>query len=328
MENNPKIPHMKPEDPRMLFCGRDTIYDVIGKHHKCINDAIDHLNKGLGNIEEDICANDMAAAEALTAADDARNAAENAKGIVDEVSEFMDNLDKSKVEAWDEIHKATTDVSTLVTESNSKIDGMIGDIYDRINRGEFKGDDGNSFVLHGQYESYDDFIKAHPTGVVGEAYSVLEYGDYNVYFWDRMKAGWSNIGPMKGPKGDKGDRGDIGLQGPAGKDGKDGTVTFEALTPEQKATLKGEKGEKGDPFRYSDFTPAQLLAIKGDKGDKGEDGADGKDGRDGIVTGEIGGMPFAIMTEAQYSDLTDEAKANNNIYFLTEEEEAEEEAET
>ena len=66
-----------------------------------------------------------------------------------------------------------------------------------------------------------------------------------------------------------------------------------------------------------------MLAIKGDKGDKGEDGADGKDGRDGIVTGEIGGMPFAIMTEAQYSDLSDEAKANNNIYFLTEETEEE-----
>ena len=27
------------------------------------------------------------------------------------------------------------------------------------------------------------------------------------------------------------------------------------------------KGEKGDPFRYEDFTPEQLAALKGEKGD-------------------------------------------------------------
>ena len=36
---------------------------------------------------------------------------------------------------------------------------------------------------------------------------------------------------------------------------------------------QGEPGPKGDPFRYEDFTPEQLGALKGPKGDKGEDGA-------------------------------------------------------
>jgi len=36
---------------------------------------------------------------------------------------------------------------------------------------------------------------------------------------------------------------------------------------------QGEPGPKGDPFRYEDFTPEQLAALKGPKGDKGEDGA-------------------------------------------------------
>ena len=40
----------------------------------------------------------------------------------------------------------------------------------------------------------------------------------------------------------------------------------------------GEKGDKGDPFRYEDFTPEQLASLKGDKGDKGTDGKDGADG--------------------------------------------------
>ena len=33
---------------------------------------------------------------------------------------------------------------------------------------------------------------------------------------------------------------------------------------------KGEKGDKGDPFTYADFTPEQLASLKGDKGDKGD----------------------------------------------------------
>ena len=38
----------------------------------------------------------------------------------------------------------------------------------------------------------------------------------------------------------------------------------------------GLKGDKGDPFTYSDFTTEQLAALKGKKGDKGEPGKDGK----------------------------------------------------
>lgn len=38
---------------------------------------------------------------------------------------------------------------------------------------------------------------------------------------------------------------------------------------------QGLRGPKGDPFRYEDFTPEQLAALRGPKGDKGEDGRDG-----------------------------------------------------
>lgn len=68
-----------------------------------------------------------------------------------------------------------------------------------------------------------------------------------------------------GPQGPKGETGATGPQGPKGKDGE---VTFESLTDEQKASLrgepgvKGEKGEKGDP------------GAQGEKGEKGEPGRD------------------------------------------------------
>lgn len=51
--------------------------------------------------------------------------------------------------------------------------------------------------------------------------------------------------------------------------GQDGTVTFDNLTPEQIAMItgpEGEKGDKGDPFTYSDFTQEQLEALRGPAG--------------------------------------------------------------
>lgn len=72
----------------------------------------------------------------------------------------------------------------------------------------------------------------------------------------------------KGDTGEQGPRGETGATGPQGPKGKDGEVTFESLTDEQKASLRGEpgaqgeKGEKGDP------------GAKGEKGEKGEPGRD------------------------------------------------------
>jgi hypothetical protein len=62
------------------------------------------------------------------------------------------------------------------------------------------------------------------------------------------------------------------LENLRGPKGEDGTMTFEELTDEQKATLKGDKGDKGDPFTYADFTAEQLATLKGEKGDKGDKG--------------------------------------------------------
>lgn len=44
------------------------------------------------------------------------------------------------------------------------------------------------------------------------------------------------------------------------------------LTSEQIEKLKGPKGDKGEPFKYSDFTTEQLQALRGPKGDPGSGG--------------------------------------------------------
>ena len=54
---------------------------------------------------------------------------------------------------------------------------------------------------------------------------------------------------------------------------------FDGYTPVKGVDyFDGEKGDKGDPFTYEDFTPEQLASLKGDKGDKGDNGKDGADG--------------------------------------------------
>lgn len=63
------------------------------------------------------------------------------------------------------------------------------------------------------------------------------------------------------------------------------------------------KGDKGDAFLYSDFTPEQLAGLKGekgdkgDKGDKGEQGIQGEQGLQGVQgeQGVSGGMLFPTM---------------------------------
>lgn len=134
-----------------------------------------------------------------------------------------------------------------------------------------------------------DYYAEHKDELKGEPFT---YQDFTPEQLEDLKG-------LQGDKGSKGDKGDpftyedfteeqlAALKGEKGEKGQDGTVTFEALTDEQKATLKGDKGDKGDAFKYEDFTPEQLLSLKGEKGDKGADGT----------------MVFEDLTEEQRASL-------------------------
>lgn len=86
----------------------------------------------------------------------------------------------------------------------------------------------------------------------------------------------------RGPKGETGATGATGPQGPKGDTGETGPQGEQGIQGEiGPAGPQGAKGDKGDAFTYSDFTAAQLAALKGDKGDTGPQGEKGDTGAAG-----------------------------------------------
>ena len=81
-----------------------------------------------------------------------------------------------------------------------------------------------------------------------------------------------------GATGPQGPRGETGATGPQGPKGKDGEVTFESLTDEQKASLRGEPGAQGE------------------KGEKGEPGAQGPKGESGQPRKLTFALPVSAWT--------------------------------
>mgnify|MGYP000908727433 CR=1 FL=1 len=107
--------------------------------------------------------------------------------------------------------------------------------------------------------------------VANDVQKKLDNGDFVGPQGPKGEKGEPGAQGLRGEKGDtgpQGPRGETGAIGPQGPKGKDGEVTFESLTDEQIASLrgepgaKGEKGEKGDP------------GAKGEKGEKGDPGRD------------------------------------------------------
>ena len=115
----------------------------------------------------------------------------------------------------------------------------------------------------------------------------------------------------KGDTGERGPQGETGATGPQGPKGKDGEVTFESLTDEQKVSLrgepgaKGEKGEKGDP------------GAKGEKGEKGDPGAKGEKGEKGDPGRDA--PQEAVLYTAQTLNDAQKTQARENIGAADEE---------
>ncbi|WP_455951457.1 collagen-like triple helix repeat-containing protein [Arcanobacterium haemolyticum] len=115
------------------------------------------------------------------------------------------------------------------------------------------------------------------------------------------------------------------LRGPQGRAGKDGTMTFEQLTPEQRASLKGDRG---DPGPRGERGPRGLTGARGSDGPAGPAGVRGFDGPagprgpqgppgEGIVDLKTG-KELKLWTGSQSEYDRIYSKDPDTIYLITE----------
>lgn len=103
------------------------------------------------------------------------------------------------------------------------------------------GRDGNSFVVRGRFNTYDELVTVYPSGELGWAYAVGTSDNNVVYNWDVEVNQWVSLGKLQGPAGPQGEQ---GVQGPKGEQGVQGPQGIQGIQGPIGPT--GEKGEPGD----------------------------------------------------------------------------------
>ena len=153
------------------------------------------------------------------------------------------------------------------------------------------GPTGQGITLLGAYETYAEFIAAHPpgSGAPGDAYIV----DGELIIADE-NGNWVNTGIVQGPEGPQGATGATGIQGPIGPQGPIGTPgTTGSQGPQGAPGPQGAEGIQG---------PAGPQGIQGPEGPAGETGPAGPAGTTGPtgVTGQGITLLGAYETYAEF----------------------------
>ena len=184
--------------------------------------------------------------------------------VIPSLAELLAQFDACKAAAG-----AANTAAGKAISAASGAQKVANDVQKKLDNGEFVGAQGPK----GERGEKGEPGAQGPRGEKGDTGAQGprgEKGDTG----ERGPQGETGTTGPQGPKGEtgaigpQGPRGETGATGPQGPKGKDGEVTFESLTDEQIASLrgepgaKGEKGEKGDP------------GAQGEKGEKGDPGRD------------------------------------------------------
>ena len=198
--------------------------------------------------------------------------------VVPNLNELLAQYERLK-EISDQTEKTILKANTATKNADAaakRADDAANDVQKKLDNGEFVG-------------AQDPKGEKGDTGAQGPR---GEKGDTG----ERGPQGEAGATGPQGPQGEtgatgpQGPQGETGATGPQGPKGKDGEVTFESLTDEQKASLRGEpgatgeKGEKGEP------------GAKGEKGEKGEPGVQGPKGESGQPRKLTFSLPVSAWT--------------------------------
>lgn len=127
------------------------------------------------------------------------------------------------------------------------------------------GADGQGLKIDGFYDTFQEFIAAHPVGASGDAYIV----NVDLLLWNTKTNSWLNCGPVEGPTGPAGPGNTLSVGSVMTTTG-DAAVTITGVSPDQVLNMEIPRGLQG---------------LKGDKGDQGEKGDRGDPGVPGVVKG-------------------------------------------
>ena len=160
------------------------------------------------------------------------------------------------------------------------------------------GATGTGITIKGSYDTYEELIHDHPTGNDGDSYLVNgSLYVWNGNAWQNVgniKGEKGDTG-SQGVKGDTGDTGSSGFSPIVNVDHSTGqivittedgsaTISFDELKGDTGPQgVKGDTGNTGDAFTFDDFTPEQLASLKGEKGDTGATGSKGEKGDTGAT---------------------------------------------
>lgn len=146
------------------------------------------------------------------------------------------------------------------------IQGVQGDKGDAGSNGR----DGNSFIVRGRFNTYNELVTVYPFGEVGWAYAVGTADNNVVYNWDVEVRQWLSLGKLQGPAGGQGTQGIQGIQGEQGIQGVPGIQGIQGIVgPQGEQGNRGEKGEQGVGVVQGGLSRQVLRKISDDNYDTG-----------------------------------------------------------
>ena len=164
-------------------------------------------------------------------------------------------------------HPGRMDAKLFLANKNDSI--HVANFYFTITDSGMTGPIGKEVHVDSLKRLVQDVMRQNSLGLLDDKFLSKVQTDLKSYVQDNdelFKGDKGDKGDVgeQGPKGDKGEIGPQGVQGPPGKDGINGVDGIDG-----KPGIDGKDGAdgaKGEPFRYDDFTPEQLEALRGPQG--------------------------------------------------------------